>query len=86
MLGFAAWAVINGFIIGAVWVGIVLFRRHQRAEREEARLDDEVAGRQAHLEDVNQRIAELEARTDFTEQLLTRQRDQQVAPPGRADA
>lgn len=74
MLGTAAWAIMNAFIIGAVWSGIVLWNRQKRLDREQARLENEIVRRQDQLDEVNQRVAQLEERLDFSERLLTAER------------
>jgi uncharacterized membrane-anchored protein YhcB (DUF1043 family) len=83
MLGTYAWALMNGLIIGAVWIGIVLWNRQKRSDRHQARLEDEIARRQEELDAVNQRIAILEERLDFSERLMkpARQPDAQLNTP-----
>jgi len=83
MVGTFAWAMMNGLIIGAIWIGIVLWNRQKRLDGEHARLEDEVARRDAQLDEVHQRVALLEERLDLSERLLTRPRDTQPAPPPR---
>ena len=81
MLGTFAWALMNGLIIGVVWVGILLWRREERLSRQQARLEEEIARRDEQLDKVHQRVAELEERLDLSERLLARPRDAQPAPP-----
>ena len=81
MLGTVAWALMNGLIIGAIWIGIVLTRRQRRLDDQSLRLERDAAQRQEQLEEVNQRVAELEARLDLSERLLNRERQ----PAPRAD-
>ena len=77
------WALMNGLIVMATWGGIVLWNRQQRAERKQERLEDEITNRQEALDQVNQRVAQLEERLDFSERLLkaTRQPDAQHHTP-----
>jgi hypothetical protein len=65
-----AWALMNGLIGIAVGGGIVLWQRQKRAEREQARMEDDINRRQDELDLVNQRVAELEQRLDLSERLL----------------
>ena len=69
------WALANGVIIGAVWIGIVMYERQKRinARRESA---DELAARIDALEASEARVAELEERLDFTERLLHQHREE----------
>ena len=78
MLGTAAWAIMNAFIIGAVWIGIVLWTRQKRLDGQQARLEDDILRRQEELEQMHGRLAELEERLDLSERLLARER--QPAP------
>ncbi len=78
MLGTAAWAIMNGFIIGAVWIGIVLWNRQKRLDGQQARLENDILRRQQELEQMHGRLAELEERLDLSERLLARER--QPAP------
>lgn len=78
MLGTAAWAIMNAFIIGAVWIGIVLWNRQKRLDGQQARLENDILRRQQELEQMHGRLAELEERLDLSERLLARER--QPAP------
>ena len=78
MLGTAAWAIMNGFIIGAAWIGIVLWNRQKRLDGQQARLENDILRRQQELEQMHGRLAELEERLDLSERLLARER--QPAP------
>ena len=81
MSGTIAWALLTGTITGGVWVGIVLLQRiRQISERQPAQLE-EMQRRLDELEHVDRRLAEVEARLEFTERLLTRQRDAEKLPP-----
>jgi predicted nuclease with TOPRIM domain len=79
--GAIVWALLTGTISGGVWVGIVLLRRiRQISERQPAQLED-MQRRLDELEHVDQRLAEVEARLEFAERLLSRQRDAERLPP-----
>jgi hypothetical protein len=69
------WALANGVIIGAVWIGIVMYERQKRinVRRESA---DELAARIDALEASEARVAELEERLDFNERLLHQHREE----------
>jgi F0F1-type ATP synthase membrane subunit b/b' len=69
------WALANGVIIGAVWIGIVMYERQKRINdrRESA---DELAARIDALEASEARVAELEERLDFNERLLHQHREE----------
>lgn len=70
------WALLTGFVTGGAWVGIVLIRlmRGQRALTEEqARFRGDIH-RLDEMDQVHARLAEVEERLEFTERLLTRQR------------
>jgi type VI protein secretion system component VasK len=70
-----AWALMNGLIVVATWGGIVLWNRQKRAERAQERLEDEITNRQEALDQVHQRVAELEHRLDLSERLLKTARE-----------
>jgi len=74
------WALMNGLIVVATWGGIVLWNRQKRAERQQERLEDEITSRQEALDQVNQRVAQLEARLDFSERLLKTERQPDAQP------
>ena len=69
-----AWSLMNALIVIGVGGGIVLWNRLKRAEREQDRLDEDIARRQEELDRVNQRVAQLEQRLDQSERLLQRER------------
>jgi uncharacterized membrane-anchored protein YhcB (DUF1043 family) len=77
------WLMMNGLIVVTTWGGIVLWNRQKRAERQQERLEDEITNRQEALDQVNQRVAQLEERLDFSERLLktARQPDAQHNSP-----
>ena len=74
------WVLMNGLIVAATWGGIVLWNRQKRAERQQERLEDEITSRQEALDQVNQRVAQLEARLDFSERLLKTERQPDAQP------
>ena len=76
-----AWALMNGLVVLAVGGGILLWQRQKRAEREQERLEDDIARRQDELDRVNQRVAELEERLDLSERQFRGER----APVPRYD-
>lgn len=69
-----AWLLMNGLIVAGTCGGIVLWNRQKRAEREQARLEDDIFRRQEALDMVSQRVAELEQRLDLSERLLKAER------------
>ena len=73
-----AWALMNGLIIVATWGGIVLWSRQKRAERKQEQLEDEITRRQDALDQVNQRVAQLEERLDLSERLLQHPRSESL--------
>lgn len=80
MLGTVTWAIMNVFIVAAVWVGIVLVRRQRRLDDEQARLEHELARREEQLDLMNERVAQLEERLDLSERLLQRDRSEAIRP------
>jgi hypothetical protein len=83
MLQILLWALGTGFVSGAVWFGILFFRRHPTrpvAPRVPAR-----SGQQEILspDDVTRRLLEVEERLDATEHLLRRERVEQPRNPRR---
>lgn len=77
------WALLNGLVTGAVWIGIVLLRRQRR---EVVALLDHLAEVRRGVEDseyLADRIAQLEERLDVTERLLATGREQERVPPAR---
>lgn len=73
------WALLTGGITGAVWVAIVMVRRQQRIDGRRAGLD-ELGERMEELEASQDRVAELEARLDFAERLLAQHRAEAAKP------
>jgi hypothetical protein len=76
-----AWALLTGMITGGVWVGIVLLRHRSPRDGSEAEQLATMQRRLDELENVGQRLAEVEERLDFAERLLTRQPETQQLPP-----
>lgn len=73
MLQVLLWALGTGFITGAVWFGILFFRRQSTAQIE---AKTEPAERLS-LDDMSRRLLEMEERLDATEQRLLREKVQQ---------
>lgn len=69
------WALATGFVTGAVWFGILFFRRNTRPALPPATADAE------KLEGMQRRILELEERLDVTEYRLTRERAEEQRKP-----
>lgn len=83
MSNFVIWALFNGLLTGGVGVAIVLLRRQRRMVRQEPVLLDELMRRLDELDAVHRRLAEVEERLDFTERMLSQQRDAaQLPQPG----
>lgn len=68
------WALLTGGITGAVGVAIVMVRRQRRIDGRRAGLD-QLADRMQDLEASQDRVAQLEERLDFAERLLAQHRD-----------
>jgi len=93
MFEIAVWAVGVGFIILTVGVAQVLVRRLLPADRlprlraskrDLAEMSEEVQRRLGELDDLRNRLGELEERLDFAERLLTKQREaERIDPPKR---
>lgn len=76
MMQVVLWALGTGFVTGAVWFGILFFRRQQKPalpSPEEADV--------AKLDGLQRRLLELEERLDVTEYRLTRERAEQQRKP-----
>lgn len=78
------WALLNGLITGGVWAGIVLLRRQQRLSRQQMDLLEDVRRYLDERETLEQRLAELEERVDFTERLLLEERQTKQLPPAES--
>ena len=65
------WAFLNGVILGAVWIAIVLLRRERRSTSASDELIDNMQRRLDALEQVDERVAQIAERVDYTEHLLT---------------
>ena len=94
MFGIPEWSIGFGVIILCVAVGQVIVRvltsRIARPERHFRVMDptgrgqvlEEVQARMGELDQLTQRVSELEERVDFTERLLAKQREgQRLEPP-----
>jgi hypothetical protein len=68
------WALGTGFVTGAVWFGIIFFRRHPSRARELPRPPESLPGESITPEHMARRLLELEERLDATEQLLKREK------------
>jgi hypothetical protein len=75
------WALLTGLVTGGAWVGVVLLQRQRRLKLDQTGLRAELERRLDQLEGVDQRLAELEERLDFTERVLAKER--QAARLGR---
>lgn len=75
------WALLTGLITGGTWMGIVLLQRQARLANDQKAMRAELERRLDALEEVDEHIAELEDRLDFTERLLKTEREQQRLPP-----
>ncbi len=65
------WALSTGFVTGAVWVGIVALRRRARLLSGEDGTLDRMRHRLNRLDDVRQRVEQMEERLDYAERALT---------------
>lgn len=94
MFGIPEWSIGVGVIILSVAVGQVMVRvftsRIARPERHFRVVDptgrgqvlEDVQARMGELDQLTQRVGELEERVDFTERLLDKQREgQRLGPP-----
>ena len=82
MFGLPEWAVGVGAVLVLVTVLQVVYvrlvppeYRRRRWKGEPLQASDEMQSRLAELEDVKQRLGELEERVDFAERLLAKQRE-----------
>jgi len=80
MTGTIVWALLTGFVTGALWIGIVIFRRQQRVAQQQREVLESAQRRLDELETVEQRLAEVEERLDFAERLLKQQSETQRLP------
>ncbi len=76
------WALLNGVITGGVWVGIVMLKRQRRLAREQMDVLEDVRRHLDSQELLQERMAALEERLDFTERLLIEEREARRLPPG----
>ncbi len=82
MFGLPEWAVGVGAVLVLVTVLQVIYvrlvppeYRRRRWKGEPLQASDDVLSRLAELEEVKQRLGELEERVDFAERLLAKQRE-----------
>jgi len=73
------WALGTGFVTGAVWMAIVLWKRHPRETPPALPKGDQADPDQ--LAAVNRRLLEVEERLDYTEQRLREKVEQQRRKP-----
>lgn len=81
------WALLNGVITGGVWVGIVMLKRQRRLAREQMEVLEDVRRHLDSQEQLQERLAQVEERLDFTERLLIEEREGREGrrlPPGSA--
>ncbi len=71
------WAFLNGVILGAVWIAIVLLRRERRSTSASDEVIDNMQRRLDALEQVDERVAQIAERVDYTEHLLAQQPQRQ---------
>jgi hypothetical protein len=81
MLQVVLWALGTGFVTGAVWFAIVLFRRHPTHAAESPVLPEPQQTESMTLETMTRRLLELEERLDATEHLLRREKAEQLRRP-----
>ena len=67
------WALGTGLITGAVWTAIVLVSRQRTLADQQRIMIEDVARRSVLLDQMEQRLAEVEERLDFAERLLPRE-------------
>lgn len=77
MLTLVIWAMLTGLVTGGVWVAIVLKQHQKKLADMQPELLDRIEERMAELEHLDQRLAEVEERLDFTERI---QRNTQLPP------
>jgi hypothetical protein len=71
------WALATGLITGAVFATIILVGSRRR----EGELRAALEARDDELQGAREQMAELEERIQFTERLLTQQKQDQRLPP-----
>ena len=89
MFGLPQWAVgVGALLVVVTALQIIYVRlmppeyRRRRWKGEPLQAPDDMQGRLAELDDVKQRLGELEERVDFAERLLARQREaERLGPP-----
>ena len=88
MFGLPQWAVGVGAVLVVITVLQVVYARlvppeyrRRRWKGEPLQASDDVQSRLAELDQVKQRLGELEERVDFAERLLARQRESERLGP-----
>jgi predicted nuclease with TOPRIM domain len=89
VFGLPQWAVGVGAVLVLVTALQIIYvrlmppeYRRRRWKGEPSRVSDDMQNGLAELDDVKQRLSELEERVDFAERLLTRQREaERLGPP-----
>ena len=75
------WALLTGGITGGVWTAIVLFGRQKRLARENTALLEDRQRALDALEQLTDRVGELEERLEFTERVLHEPPARPTLPP-----
>ena len=88
MFGLPQWAVGVGAVLVLVTALQIIYvrlvppeHRRRRWKGEPVQASDDLHSRLAELDEVKQRLGELEERVDFTERLLARQREAERLRP-----
>ena len=89
MFGLPQWAVGVGAVLVCITALQIIYvrlmppeSRRRRGKGGLSQPSEDVERRLAELDDVKQRLGELEERVDFTERLLTKQREsERLGPP-----
>ena len=88
MFGLPQWAIGVGAVLVLVTVLQITYvrlvppeYRRRRSKGEPSQASEELQSRLAELDEVKQRLGELEERVDFAERLLARQREAQRLGP-----
>jgi len=78
---FVLWAMLTGGVTGGVWMAIVLMSRQRRLSDQYRALLERTDDRLAEIEQVHQRMMELEERLDGTERQLLQEQHRHELPP-----
>ncbi|MBA2291861.1 MAG: hypothetical protein H0W15_05320 [Gemmatimonadales bacterium] len=78
------WALVTGFVTGAVWVAIVLMQSQRRLRQYQVEMGDHTQARLDHLDSLESRLADVEDRLAFTERMLTERQDAPALGRGTA--